>query len=81
VRVTFTELAEQTQGRLEHSGWEVFDDPAAAPAEHDQGWLATLDCYGDDVATVVAAGDPVAETWVALLHRPGPTAPRGHDLR
>jgi uncharacterized protein YciI len=61
--------------RLEHSGWEIFDDPAAARAEYDEGWPRVLDCYGDDVATVMAAADASAETWVALLHQPGPTAP------
>jgi uncharacterized protein YciI len=75
VRVTFTELGEQTRVRLEHSGWEVFDDPAAARAEYDEGWPVVLDCYRDDAATLVAVTDPAAETWVALLHQPGPTAP------
>jgi uncharacterized protein YciI len=75
VRVTFTEVGEQTRVRLEHSGWEVFEDPTAARAEYDEGWPRVLDCYGDDVATVVAVTDPSAETWVALLHQPGPTAP------
>jgi uncharacterized protein YciI len=78
VRVTFTELGEQTRVRLEHAGWEIFDDPAAARAEYDEGWPQVLDCYRDDVATVTAAAgveDPPAETWVALLHQPGPAAP------
>jgi uncharacterized protein YciI len=79
VRVTFTELGEQTRVRLEHEGWENFDDPAAARAEYDQGWPPVLDRYRDDVATVMAsrqaAEDPSAETWVALLHEPGPAAP------
>jgi uncharacterized protein YciI len=75
VRVTFTGLGEQTRVRLEHSGWEVFDDPAAARAEYNEGWPIVLGCYGDDVATVVTATDPSAETWVALLHQPGPSAP------
>ncbi len=79
VRVTFTELGEQTRVRVEHSGWEVFDDPTAARAEYDEGWPHVLDCYRDDVATVMATGpvgtDQSAETWVALLHQPGPAAP------
>jgi uncharacterized protein YciI len=78
VRVTFTELGEQTRVRLEHSGWEIFDDPAAARAEYDEGWPPVLDCYRDDVAAVMAserAADPSAQTWVALLHQPGPSAP------
>jgi uncharacterized protein YciI len=79
VRVTFTRLGKQTRVRLEHSGWEIFDDPAAARAEYDEGWPRVLDCYRDDAAAVMATGrtdaDPSAETWVALLHRPGPAAP------
>lgn len=75
VRITFTGLGDQTRVRLEHSGWEIFDDPAAARAEYDEGWPVVLDCYGDDVATAMAAADPAADTWVALLHQPGPTAP------
>jgi len=75
VRVTFTELGDQTRVRLEHSGWEIFDDPAAARAEYDKGWPPVLDCYRDVVATVTATGNGPAETWVALFHRPGPEAP------
>ncbi len=78
VRVTFTDLGEQTMVRLEHSGWEIFDDPAAARADYDEGWPRVLDGYRDDVAAVaagLAAADPDEETWVALLHRPGPDAP------
>ncbi len=75
VRVTFTELGEQTRVLLEHLGWEIFDDPAAARAEYDEGWPRVLECYHDDVANVALSADPSAETWVALLHHPGPAAP------
>jgi uncharacterized protein YciI len=83
VRVTFTEAGDQTRVCLEHSGWETFDDPAAARAEYDHGWPRVLDCYRDAVATTTATGlpaaeppaEPSAETWVALLHQPGPAAP------
>jgi uncharacterized protein YndB with AHSA1/START domain/uncharacterized protein YciI len=79
VRVTFTEVGAQTLVHLEHSGWETFDDPAAARAEYDQGWPHVLDCYRDDLASATDsapdAADPSAETWVALFHRPGPAAP------
>jgi uncharacterized protein YciI len=79
VRVTFTEFGDQTRVRLEHSGWEIYDDPAAARAEYDQGWPFVLDCYRDAVASVTATGrpaaEPSAETWVALFHGPGPAAP------
>jgi uncharacterized protein YciI len=75
VRVSFTELGDHTRVRLEHSGWEMFDDPAGARAEYDQGWPRVLDCYRDAVATAQATGEPPAETWVALFHQPGPAAP------
>ena len=65
----------QTLVRLEHAGWEAFADPAAARAEYDQGWPLVLDCYHEYVS--VGRG---GETWVALLHRPGPAAPRTGSL-
>jgi uncharacterized protein YciI len=68
VQVTFAADADQTLVTLEHTGWEAFDDPAAARAEYDQGWPAVLDRYRESVG---GAGD----TWVALMHRPGPAAP------
>jgi uncharacterized protein YndB with AHSA1/START domain/uncharacterized protein YciI len=61
---------------LEHSGWEVFADPAAARQEYSNGWPMVLDRYAR--ATGDAAG-PDAHTWVALLHRPGPAAPTTAD--
>lgn len=79
VRVTFTGIGDQTRVRLEHSGWEIYDDPAAARAEYNQGWPIVLDCYRDAVASVTTTGRPAgessAETWVALFHEPGPAAP------
>jgi uncharacterized protein YciI/uncharacterized protein YndB with AHSA1/START domain len=79
VRVTFTDLGERTRVRLEHTGWEVFEDPAAARAEYNEGWPPVLEHYRADVASrsdsQTAAEDEPEETWVALLHRPGPTAP------
>jgi len=79
VEVTFAAAAGQTRVRLEHSGWEAFADPAAARAEYDHGWPMVLDRYRDgiarhdDTARSGEAGDD--DTWVALLHRPGPAAP------
>jgi len=73
VTVTFAAATGQTRVRLEHSGWEAFADPAAARAEYDQGWPRVLDRYRDDTARRDEADDD--ETWVALLHRPGPAAP------
>lgn len=65
---------------LTHAGWEAFADPAAARAEYDEGWPQVLELYRDfagrgaeDGADGEAPGD--GETWVALLHRPGATAP------
>lgn len=79
VSVTFAEAGAQTLVRLEHSGWEIFDDPAAARAEYDSGWPRVLDSYREEAAIAAktergAQGTP-EETWVALLHRPGPAAP------
>jgi uncharacterized protein YndB with AHSA1/START domain/uncharacterized protein YciI len=67
VTVTFTAAGRQTLVRLEHAGWEAFADPAAARAEYEHGWPQVLDCYRGQAGQV---------TWVALLHRPGPAAPR-----
>jgi uncharacterized protein YciI len=67
--------AGQTLVRLEHTGWGAFADPAAARAEYDHGWPLVLDRYRDRVS---AGG--ADDTWVALLHRPGPAAPRTGSL-
>ena len=77
VEVTFAALDGQTRVTLEHSGWEVFADPAAARDEYDHGWPAVLERYRDDAARRADAVRRADEddTWVALLHRPGPAAP------
>jgi uncharacterized protein YciI len=72
VEVTFTPSEARTLVRLEHSGWQVFDDPTAARDEYDRGWPRVLDLFRDE-----AARRPEGETWVALLHRPGPAGPPG----
>ena len=78
VVVTFAAEGTQTLVRLEHTGWESFAEPAAARAEYDQGWPVVLGCYQ---AHLGEAGQPwAAQTWVALLHRPGPAAPRTGSL-
>ena len=68
VEVAFAAAGPQTLVTVTHTGWDVFADPAAARAEYDHGWPIVLDHYqqraGDDEGS--------AETWVALLHRPGP---------
>jgi len=76
VAVTFGAEGGQTLVRLEHTGWEAFDDPAAARAEYDHGWPLVLGRYQEHVTDGNEAGD----TWVALLHRPGPAAPVSGSL-
>ena len=73
--------AGQTLVRLEHTGWDAFADPAAARAEYDHGWPLVLDRYQEHVGDQGDSG-PGGEddTWVALLHRPGPAAPRTGSL-
>ncbi|HXL93857.1 MAG TPA: SRPBCC domain-containing protein [Streptosporangiaceae bacterium] len=75
VEVTFTAAATQTLVTLEHTGWEVFADPAAARAEYNQGWPLVLDLYREHAGQ---RGDDV--TWVALMHRPGSAAPQDAAL-
>lgn len=79
VEVSFTRAAPgRTMVRLEHTGWDAFADPAAARAEYDHGWPRVLDRYQEHLAARDADED--ADTWVALLHRPGPEAPRTGSL-
>jgi uncharacterized protein YciI len=73
VEVIFAARADQTLVTLEHAGWDAFADPAAARAEYDQGWPMVLDRYREHAAR--AGNDRTEDTWVALLHRPGPAAP------
>ena len=79
VEVTFIAGAPgQTMVRLEHAGWEAFADPDAARAEYEHGWPLVLDGYQDHIAAKGADEDD--DTWVALLHRPGPQAPAAGAL-
>jgi uncharacterized protein YciI len=93
VEVTFTRADAQTLVTLTHTGWERFADPAEARAEYDLGWPVVLGTYRDHVAhherdegspaegSAAGAGPAEdGETWVALLHRPGPAAPEGAAL-
>jgi uncharacterized protein YciI len=75
VEVTFTAAEARTLVRLEHSGWEAFDDPVAARDEYDHGWPKVLDLFGDEVGR-----RPDGETWVALVHRPGPAGPQSGSV-
>lgn len=74
VEVTFTAVGEHTLVSLVHSGWEIFDDPAAARAEYDHGWPEVLGQYAEFASR--PGEDSGEQTWVALLHRPGPSAPQ-----
>jgi uncharacterized protein YciI len=74
VEVTFTVAGEQTLVSLTHSGWEIFADPAAARSEYTQGWPKILDQYAELASRPDEDSDE--QTWVALLHRPGPSAPQ-----
>jgi uncharacterized protein YciI len=73
VEVTFAAAGPQTLVTMMHTGWDVFADPAAARAEYDHGWPVVLDHYQQRAGRHDDEGS--GETWVALLHRPGPTAP------
>jgi uncharacterized protein YciI len=73
VEVTFATAGAQTLVRVIHSGWEAFDDPAAMRAEYDKGWPGVIGAYVEHAAQ--QGGDDGAQTWVALLHRAGPSAP------
>jgi uncharacterized protein YciI len=78
VEVTFRPADSQTLVTLTHSGWERFADPAAARAEYDHGWPFVLGRYRDHTAR--GSQGAGTQTWVALLHRPGPAAPDGAAL-
>jgi uncharacterized protein YndB with AHSA1/START domain/uncharacterized protein YciI len=81
VTVTFTEAGAQTLVVIEHAGWEVFADPAAARAEYDHGWPEVLKLYQEfadsQQPAPASSQDSGGDTWVALLHRPGPAAGDG----
>jgi len=74
VEVTFAAAGPQTLVTVTHAGWDVSADPAAARAEYDHGWPVVLDHYRRRAGKHDDEGS--GETWVALLHRPGPTAPQ-----
>ena len=88
VQITFAAAASQTLVTVEHSGWEALEDPAAARAEYDHGWPMVLGRYCDYAAQhgpgndgdSDRGGDGDGDTWVVLLHRPGPAAPASGTL-
>jgi len=56
----------------------LYRDPAAARAEYDQGWPTVIGHYAEHAAG--PGEDDGAQTWAALLHRPGPSAPQDGSL-
>jgi uncharacterized protein YciI len=79
-----TPAGRQTLVTLVHTGWDRFSDPATARGEYDQGWPVVLGRYAGHVGTLLpppeAAPAGPGETWVALMHRPGPAAPTDGSL-
>ena len=91
VEVTFApageadETAPQTLVTLLHTGWDSFDDPAPARAGYDEGWPGVLGAYLAHLGTLLPppdepGDDGTGETWVALMHQPGPAAPTEGSL-
>ena len=81
ITVTFRAAGDQTLVVLEHAGWDVFADPAAARAEYEHGWPEVLRLYQAFTAPGSSpAGDAGEATWVALLHRAGPAAEPGVSI-
>jgi len=87
VTVTFRAAGGQTLVVLEHTGWDVFADPAAARAEYEHGWPEVLRLYqeftapgGSDASDAAGDNDDGEATWVALEHRAGPAAEPGVSL-
>jgi uncharacterized protein YciI len=74
VTVTFTANGDGTLVRLEHDGWENYENPELARTEYGSGWPGVLELFG---AAIAPEGEA---TWVALLHRPGPSAPEGSAI-
>ncbi len=70
VLVTFAAADSQTLVRLEHTGWDAFDDPAAARAEYDYGWPLVLGRYREQAGAAAAEAED-GETWVALTQDDG----------
>jgi hypothetical protein len=52
---------EQTLVTLVHTGWDTFDDPAAARAEYEQGWPLVLGCYASHLGTLLPPPDAPAQ--------------------
>ncbi|WP_340540400.1 SRPBCC domain-containing protein [Nocardioides sp. GXZ039] len=64
VAVAFAPAGDATLVTLEHDGWEVYADPAAARAEYAGGWLGVLDRFAE-----AGPADPArGELWLVLEH-------------
>lgn len=69
VAVDFVPIADgRTLVRLTHTGWEIFDDPAAGRNDYRNGWPTVLARFGD---TIPAGSPSDADVWLVLEHRPG----------
>ena len=86
VTISFRAAVNGTDVALEHSGWGSDAAAAAEHADYEQGWPLVLDRYraqfpppSESADTGPADTEP-ADTWVALLHTPGPEAPRDRPL-
>jgi uncharacterized protein YndB with AHSA1/START domain/uncharacterized protein YciI len=73
--MSFAGFADDTRTvvTLEHSGWEVHDDPAGSRASYNSGWPGVLASYRahSDASAVTGAAPGV---WLALEHTAGPAA-------
>jgi uncharacterized protein YciI len=82
VRMTFEPVDKSGSPRghtlvtLEHDGWERTVDPDRRRAEYEQGWPEVMATFGAR-ADKSAGGE---QTWVALRHSPGPSAPAEGSL-
>jgi uncharacterized protein YciI/uncharacterized protein YndB with AHSA1/START domain len=82
--VTFTPTAPDggagaeggTTVALQHADWEALADPFASHAEYAAAWPVVLSLYAKYVGEPDEIIAPPAETWVALMHTPGPSAPQ-----
>jgi uncharacterized protein YciI len=69
VSVDFVPITDgRTLVRLTHTGWEIFDDPAAARNEYRNGWPTVLSRFRDATPTQAGSDEDV---WLVLEHRPG----------
>lgn len=73
VEVTFVPVpGERTLVTLEHRGWEVLGDPAAARREYDNGWPYVFGRYAGSFGASGVTDGEAGPVWLALLHTPGP---------